>query len=704
MVKSRNAGRNRAGGRIVASAALTALFGTMALAAPGARESQGAEGRGQGQARGQGQGRTEPAAPFLTFYSAGADAFLKSPKDKWLLDAVKRVERDGIQLPPELDRDFRRDPQARIMMTLVRELLTTRIAGSIGLAAPQRGGPPMPEGQFTFYGNALRSGDTLESTFIDAMRAGGVWSQFQPDPSNASLRTMQTPDGPTVWFGTMKQGDGGATVVSVGRPPSIEPMSFERFGVSKGTEPQFALELDLGPLQPYLGMASSMLPQGPDGRGMLEQFGIVSKTPMILRVAGVNDGAESIVHMRIVNGAKAMYAESDRALVLQAADAQWLPADSVAGWVGKFDLGGFVTALVDHFNAQAEAFGIGEESDFEGDEGIGKNGAEGGAAAQVAGAGAVDRWVHEHLGLDLRRDLLAPLGDTIACHSSESLGGGFFGSAVVVTLDDAETMKRTLARLSTVLADIREPRDIGLGLRARTQPGLDAFYSLSFAGLPIPIQLSIGVGNGAMVMALSPQTAIAALAQAKAKTSILDNPGFKSMNGAAALQGANSLSWYDTPWSLRNGYGMLLALANSADCVLLPQSGPATPFVSTVPTLAELAKGSKPGLTVGRVEGDDLAYTFRGDGSMSVQLVSACAYLSGGSAMSSAMVAGMMLPALTKAQEAAREARMMSEERRFGARERVRRVRQGDDETDDGMGAGDDEGKEEDEGDGEGGR
>lgn len=662
--------------RLGFNAALAATFSAAAFAFGPADASsapaQPQQGDGAGArpaTRQAGGAGAQPAGkPFLNFYYGGTDSFLKSPKDKWILDALHRIEAGEIQLPPDPLAEFNRDPNARIVAKLIRDLVTTRYAGSFAAVAGGNG-PPMPQGQITMFGNARRPGGTLEPVIIDALKSGRLWSAFQPDPDHAGLRTFKPgEDAPTIWFGSMDVGGTSATVASVGIPPSAQAISFERFGAAQGVDPQFAFELDFAPLQPLLAFAANMMPEGPDGKSPLEQMGLISKTPMVFRAIGTNDGNECRIEARLVNGVKATNVpDAARALVLTKADLQWVPADARWAAVSKVDMAYTLNSVLDQMNAQAQF--LDEEGDFEGDDmngdGDGMNGSDDGKGADDAKSpneGIAERWVHEHLGLDLRRDLIAPLGDTMAWSSPTNLGGGFYGANAVIGLKDAATMKKTLARLATVLSEQHEVTKIGLGLHERSAPGCDAFYSLTCAGLPIPIQLSIGIGNGALVFGLSPQAVTTAIAQSKGKTSILDNPSFKLMNGADMVKGANSLQWFDTPATLREGYGFLLALADTADSALLPQSGAPAPLSTTVPTLEELVKGAKPAILVGRISGDDFTWTYRHDASASVQIAGVVAYVATISPMTTAMAVGILLPALEKAREAARDAQMRARE------------------------------------------
>jgi len=607
-------------------------------------------------------GQAQPPKPFISFSSAGVETYLRSPKDAWVLDAVKRMQTNGIQLPPEAQSKFDEDPNAALAVAILRDLLTGRLVGSMALSPPEGGGPPMPEGQVSFLGTSKRPGGALEPLIVEALKRNGVWQGFRPDNGRPGLSTFKAGEGPQAWFGSLDIGGSSATVLSVGRPPSNDAPDFARFGVAKGTEPQFSFELDLAPLQPYLGMASAMLPPGPDGRSALEQSGLISKTPMSLRVVGTNDGVDGRIIARLVNGAKALpFNEASRAMTIQPADLQWIPVDARTAMIGKADYRSVLNSLVDQANAQAAIFGEGED-DFDdgmgGDDDMGgDNGMNDGDGANAgANEGVVDRWFQDELGVDLRRGLIDALGDVVVMQSSASMGGGLFGTVGIITLRDSKAMAGTLDKLSKALAGNEELRKGGVGLRARTHPGCDALYSLSIAGIPLPLQITIGIGNGALVAGLSTQAVTRAIAQAKAKSSIVDHAGFKAINGPALIKEAHSIGWSDAPATLQNGYGGLLALAAALDNTTLPQSGAATPVTTVVPPLEQVLAGAKASLLVGRIEGDDLLWNYQYDGSFTVQTASAMSQASSSAFATAALVAGLVMPAYTKAQAAAEQA------------------------------------------------
>lgn len=607
--------------------------------------------------------------PFLTFYSGGADTFLRSDKDRWLLDSLRRIERAGVELPPQLAREFHSDPAHAMVVGLVRDLLTTRIAGSLALKAPEQGGPPMPDGQVLFLGNDRRPGASIHADLIKALEMSGASGMFRPDPAHRGMIASQAEAGqPRVWIGSLDVAGRSAAAIGVGRPPQSTPPSFTAFGLKAGEEPQFALELDFAPLQPFLEMASVMLPQGPDGKTPLEQFGFVSPTPMTIRVVGTNDGSEGRIHARLVNGVKAMKIDGlTPSSTLTAADLQWIPADASIAMIGRQDLAAALNSMIDQYNAQMEAFGVFDDFDFddENDDADGMNGMVGGAAGGE-GEGLIDQWFAENLGLNLRRDLIAPLGDLVVLQSSRSLGGGLLGGAYVITLADAQAMKRSLRRLASMLDELEDARSIGFAMRRRSHPGCDDLYSLSFAGLPVPLQFVVGIGNGALVMGLSPQAVVHAIAQATASTSIRDHAGFRRMGALESLKNASGLMWLDTPSLLPGGYPLVLGAATALDSLTLPQSGAATPLHVMPPTLTELQNDAKPSLLVSAYDGDDIVVSYRCDGSFTVQLAAIGSLVGGFGSGYAAIAAGSLMPAMAHSRGLAGELRSAVDLREIG--------------------------------------
>ncbi|MBX3354877.1 MAG: hypothetical protein KF724_04185 [Phycisphaeraceae bacterium] len=613
--------RQRSGARSALAAAMAGILGSAAPAWSGAAVSP----------QGQEQEQAAPA-PFLTIYAAGVESLLRSPKDAWLRGAIERIETQGVQLPPDLAAQFNATPQNRVMVKLVRDLLTTRIIGSLALTGDDAEEPPIPRGQIAFLGNSRRPGADLEPNMIDAMRLSGLWSNFKPVPGAAGLFSFDQAGSPTVYFGSGPGGDGSITSLSVGMRPVEPVLDFTRFGVPATLQPQGVFELDFTPLQSLLGLGAAMMPQGPDGRSPLETLGLLSRTPMIFRAAATNDGVEGRIQARLVNAVPAMQLESAaNGRTLGAKELRWIPADAQWAAMARIDLPRAFNQLVDQYNLQAALWG--DDEDFMDDD------------ESSALLGVADQWTKENLGLDLRRDIIAPLGDMVAYQTSVSMGGGVFGSAVIVGLRDAATMQRSIERLSTLLAADSSASNSGLGLRARSVPGTRAFYSFSLAGLPIPFQIVIGMTDDAMVIGFMPQTVTAAIAQASNPTSIATSPALAPLGGAKALENAHALLWFDAASSVQAGYGTLLGVATAIDSALLPQAGAPTPIATTVPPLAELARGVRPSLLVGRIDGNDLTWDYRCDGSFTVQLAAWGSLVGGGFTPMSMALASAVLSA-----------------------------------------------------------
>lgn len=608
----------------------------------------------------QGAQNGQPAAgarnqPFLTIASFGAEAWLRSPKDQWMKAALQQMEANGLDLPPALLQEMDNNPAVRPAAKLALDLLMTRWSASVALATPKQGGPPQPQAQFSFMGNERRSGDSLKADFDALLAASGAQGMFEPVEGKPSLSMARPNPDTSVYFGTGEVGGKGATVISVGKPPATEAVSLERFGVPAGMEPQLAFELDFRPLQPFLAMADAMIPPGPDGSSQLEKLGVVGKDPMVVRGLLANSATEGAAVLRLVNGAKAPEYKNLYSGTLKPADLQWLPVDARSASLSRTDFSRVYSQMLDQIETQMDAMGGGEdgfEEDSKGEMG------DKGAAGSQGGGGHVSAMVRQVAGIDLRKDLLAPLGDLSFVYRSESTGGGGLLSYVFgVTLKDPATMKNTLATLAGRLNEAAGPLQGVVSLRKRAVPGCDAFYTLVIAGLPIPLQPAIGIGQNALVVGLLPQSVQAAVAQHTARTSLADHPGFKSMNGAADLAGAVSINWIDVPANLKDGYGVLLAAGTAMSNMTARRGSDESPLGPMVPSLADLAKDAKPTITTTRLDGDDLLVRLRCDPSFSVQLAGVAGEVGVTAPLIGAAMAGVMLPALGKARAAAREAR-----------------------------------------------
>jgi len=274
----------------------------------------------------------------------------------------------------------------------------------------------------------------------------------------------------------------------------------------------------------------------------------------------------------------------------------------------------------------------------------------------------------DQLGVDLLHDVLGNLGDRLISYQSESTGGGGLLSLVVlVELQDAQAFGEAHAKIVDRLNTLAEENIDGY---ARVQQwdtdGVDA-YSITAPGLPIPIEPSWAMSEGTLIVALSPGALEQAVAQVHSHSgqSIVDNRSFKSAVLSRMPKGrAHAISYYDAARLTKKGYGLTtmlsIALANAARSPKHPERV----LGSIMPDFTSFTKDVAPSSTVSWWDGDDFRTHYIGDESSLVQLSVGFGAISDvQGVIVPAFAAGILLPALGKAQERANELRASTQVR-----------------------------------------
>lgn len=279
-----------------------------------------------------------------------------------------------------------------------------------------------------------------------------------------------------------------------------------------------------------------------------------------------------------------------------------MPADSYYATMARLDLG-FIEALLD----LAAEFGA-PVSDME---------------AQFRG----------ELDMDLREDLLRPLGGSVGYYMSESTGGGGLTSLVVLsTFKDRERFLASHAKLVELSNELRgQMGAFGRYIRLEAWEHMGvSMMSLRFPGVPVPLEISYAVTDEWLVVSPTPQGAIAGAMQAigRGDEGLLSNPRFKGK--LPVDKGLQSFQIVDTHHTIRNGYPTAQFLGSAiANMVRSPVGAPREPGV-IVPTFNELRKGIEASWQYSVWDGEDLWTHAGGDRSALAVLAGQAGAFGGG--------------------------------------------------------------------------
>lgn len=230
-------------------------------------------------------------------------------------------------------------------------------------------------------------------------------------------------------------------------------------------------------------------------------------------------------------------------------------------------------------------------------------------------------------GVDLVDDVLHALGGTFAFYNSESTGGGSLLSTVVMmSVKDRDAFSGAMHKLSGVangmLGDTDEPFAKYIQLDNWKDPSGADLITLRFPGLPVPLELSFAFTDHWFIAAPTPQAAVVAARQAMGKGDggLMSNPRFASMYREHGDR-ATSLSFVDTPRTLRDGYPFLALVGSGlSNLVRSPNEHGARDPGMILPLYRDLAnENAVPTVKFTRWEGDDLVTTSFADRSVWVQ-------------------------------------------------------------------------------------
>ena len=263
----------------------------------------------------------------------------------------------------------------------------------------------------------------------------------------------------------------------------------------------------------------------------------------------------------------------------------------------------------------------------------------------------------EDLGVDLIDDVLAKFGDRGMFYQSESTGGGGLLSAVMMfELNDAPGFGNAHQKLVEKINELAAAEVDGYArIQSRDIGGIHSF-TMTTPGLPIPIEPSWAITNDSLIIALSPGALEVAVGQQYgAGESILENPSFQKAVLSRMPGGkAHAINYFDAPRLARKGYGMTSMLTSAIANAARSPKNPDRVVGSIMPAFNSFVDDIEPSGSVSWWDGDDYRMHVVGDESSLVQLSVAVGTIADVQGLVvPALAAGVLLPALDKAQERA---------------------------------------------------
>lgn len=247
----------------------------------------------------------------------------------------------------------------------------------------------------------------------------------------------------------------------------------------------------------------------------------------------------------------------------------------------------------------------------------------------------VTAWIRDNVGVELRDELVASLGGSMAIYTSTATGGGGLGSGVVLlSVRDRAKLEKALATTFASANETLSGASVPAGkIRAvQWKDGSTQLWSARIDGWPVPLELTIGIadmpkgtpaaiGQGWLVFGLTPQAVVAAGRQARGDgdAGLLSIAAVREAvtSETLAKKGITSLAFTDGPRAIAGGYTAMTMLGSAVSgFVRSPAGDREVPML--VPLYNDLTKGVRPTISWTWWEGDDIVTQSWGDPSVLV--------------------------------------------------------------------------------------
>lgn len=570
-----------------------------------------------------------PLRTIVAVEFAGWEACLPSEKDAGLRRAISMLPARAKELHATVP-DLQEIPEPVLDVALSLAGRPMRLAVTNKGFDPDTGVPGIGVTiSFRMDDEASARGMHERLDAIRAMAGEDAGQGLAPKPSarHAGMLDVQLPVG-ILTYGPRRAADGWRYEVLFGAVDDPDAM----FGglpaapnAPAGFTPAVRAVVDLSAISPFVqmlgGVAAIGSPEAKVLMSVLTDHGLLGPNAVAIEMVKgyAPDAAAAWITIRRLGPVAKSAGLLDEPLT--DADLALVPADATAAHVHRADLNAWFQQL---------------KRD----------------AIRLAGEPEVARGLAEFTratGLDLERDIFAPLGRCGAFYLSDSTGGGALTSAAaVVRLSEPARMKTSLDALASLFnREIRKEvvGPVGVGFASFDRGGA-SYAQLRFAGVPIPFSPTYAVTGEALVLGAQGQACVAAAEQVKR--------GAGGLGSHAAFKAARwstpsppTAVWFiDSARTIRDGYSMTAMLGTMIEnAVRSPSSfgGPGTgerePGM-VVPTMSELAANARPIIGLGYWLGDDYVIEFRSDRSV---LVTVTAMLGVGEAAS--LIEGAILGA-----------------------------------------------------------
>lgn len=529
-----------------------------------------------------------PVAPvqeeLISFSMKPVSAQLGHPKDAGLRRALEllpaRIEAlavaNGEEVPPGL-------------IPLLAEFLT---AGKTLVVFSSPGNEIPIQASLIFSEADSEKAAARNSTLLDFLLDNGAPMGAQ---LNSGLYPFEVPIPMPVQIGSM----GNDFVITLGTDQPL-PRTIAAPPLPAGVNANWEFNLDIGAIYEMIG---AMAPDEEDQRATFQMLASILGE-MRIQAASGTDADRSFTTV-IQSNAAAMIRDAGAypASGITARDLALIPADAQMAILIKSNLEASFDMGMAPMMPMLEEMGIDDPFDV----------------------------IAQEIGLDIRADLFAHLGETMGFYFSNTTGGGTLASGVaLLEIKNRQGMNDFLDRVCELMSPMLEEAQsegLSIGQRTFTADGVE-YTSMTFPGLPVPVEPTYAFLENWMVFGLSPQATRAAVWQIRSGgKGLQDNPRFvEQAQALGASDSAMTMTFFDTPALLADGYTWM-NLAMGAITNGLRTNGASEDPGMLLDPFPILAQDAKAILEIMTYEGDDIVTRNSADASLMVNLTGFLGFL-----------------------------------------------------------------------------
>ena len=570
----------------------------------------------------------------LVIFSKGLDGIFVDDKDAVLRDALRLIGPRLQELPTEIGQE---DMPGDLLAMLADALMSPMQlqAGLLEEFDLDQRTPPFYV-QLQLQGADEQAAQQRMEVLMQLMQqAGGPDMQAQPLADNPSIMEIDA-DGAPVFVGTGEFNGQPATIASL-NVLEANAVDMNRYHLPEGVSPVMAMTYNAKAMAPLMEKVAEQ--GGPDAEAMMQMqmMGLTGDNASSTHAAmGYSDDRAHFVATMSNYASNPMYQTLISERTLTAAELAMIPADATVANVSHVKLNGlddFVSAMIESV-PEDQRDGMTADDMFQ--------------------------MIEEEIGLNPKTDVIDHLGETLGYYLSDTTGGGGLASAVMfMEVANEAGLNNTLAEWVGKANQLGQQEANGyVRFRTREVNG-QKMTTLSFPGLPVPLEISYQVEDGYLWIGATPQALTGALQyKSSGSKGLMDNQNFVDGLGGGGIDGAMGVSFLDTPRLMDTGYGMAtLGMSALTNALMSPTDESRSPGL-ILPTYMELMDGARASVSKTWIDGNDMRVHAQMDRSMLVNLVGGLGNVSATyiGASVAALGAGIVMPALGKAREAAKGA------------------------------------------------